>query len=129
MNPLPYLQLPTVLLVDGDEKQSLLRRRELEAEGYRVVCTHSGREAFATFEREPIDAVVVDFMLPDMHVLDLIDGIVEKRSQTPIVVNSPFAAYNHNFRYWVADAIFDQSFDAGHEARGRRLPEVVASLL
>src|SRR5574341_2012159 len=92
MNPLPNLQSPTVLLFRSDEKQIRLRRRELEAEGYRVVCTHSGREAFETFERERIDAVVVDFMLPDMHVLDLIDGIAEKRSQTPIVINSPYAA-------------------------------------
>jgi CheY-like chemotaxis protein len=100
---------PTVLLVDGDEIQSLASKRELESQGYRVVCAHSGEEAFATFELEKIDAVVADSILPDMHVLDLIDGIAARR--IPIVVNSPYTVCNHNFRYWAADAIVEKSPD------------------
>lgn len=103
--------IPTVLLVDGDEMQSLSSKRELESQGYRVVCVHSGEEAFATFEQEKIDAVVADALLPDMHVLDLIDGIAAKRRHIPIVVNSPYTVCNHNFRYWAADAIVDKSSD------------------
>jgi len=102
---------PTVLLVDGDEVQSLSSKRELESQGYRVVCAHSGEDAFAAFEQEKIDAVVADALLPDMHVLDLIDGIAAKRRRIPIVVNSPYTVCNHNFRYWAADAIIDKSSD------------------
>jgi len=121
---IPNVQPPTVLLVDGDLTQSLSSKKELEAQGYRVVCSHSGQEAFETFERERVDAVVVDFLLPDMHVLDLIDGIAEKHSRIPIVVNSPYSVCQQNFRYWAADAIFDKSFDSRSE-----LPELVAALL
>ncbi len=120
---------PTVLLVDGDEIQSLASKRELETQGYRVVCTHSGEEAFTVFEQEKIDAVVVDFLLPDMHVLDLIDGLATRRRHIPIVLNSPYTACNHNFRYWAADAIVDRSFDSRREADDRRLSELVAALL
>ncbi|MGH7599981.1 MAG: response regulator [bacterium] len=102
---------PTVLLVDGDEVQSLSSKRELESQGYRVVCAHSGEDAFAAFEQEKIDAVVADTLLPDMHVLDLIDGIAAKRRRIPIVVNSPYTVCNHNFRYWAADAIIEKSPD------------------
>jgi DNA-binding NtrC family response regulator len=124
MYAMPQIQPPTVLLVDGDEQQSNSRKQELEAQGYRVVCTHSGQEAFETFERERIDAVVVDFLLPDMHVLDLIDGIAEKHCRLPIVVNSPYAHCHQNFRYWAADAIFDKSIDSRSQ-----LPELVTALL
>lgn len=114
---------PTVLLVDGDEVQSLSSKRELESQGYRVVCAHSGEDAFAAFEQEKIDAVVADALLPDMHVLDLIDGIAAKRRRIPIVVNSPYTVCNHNFRYWAADAIVDKS------AGTRTLFAQVAALL
>ena len=101
----------TVLLVDGDEMQSLSNKRELESQGYRVVCAHSGEDAFAAFDQEKIDAVVADALLPDMHVLDLLDGIAAKRRRIPIVLNGPYTACNHNFRYWAADAIIDKSSD------------------
>ncbi len=114
---------PTVLLVDGDEIQSLSSKRELESQGYRVVCAHSGEEAFATFDQEKIDAVVADALLPDMHVLDLIDGIAAKRQRIPIVLNSPYTVCNHNFRYWAADAIVEKSPDK------HRLFAQVAALL
>ncbi|MCI0695765.1 response regulator [candidate division KSB1 bacterium] len=107
----PSEPIPTVLLVDGDEIQSLMSKRELESEGYRVVCVHSGEDAIAAFEQEKIDAVVADALLPDMHVLDLIDGIAAKRRRIPIVVNSPHTVCNHNFRYWAADAIVEKSSD------------------
>jgi DNA-binding response OmpR family regulator len=110
--PIKFIEpAPTVLLVDGDEMQSLSSKRELESQGYRVVCAHSGEDAFAAFEQEKIDAVVADALLPDMHVLDLIDGIAAKRRRIPIVVNSPYTVCNHNFRYWAADAIIDKSSD------------------
>ncbi len=102
---------PTVLLVDGDEMQSLSSKRELESQGYRVVCARSGEDAFAAFEQEKIDAVVADTLLPDMHVLDLIDGIAARHRRVPIVVNGPYAACNHNFRYWAADVIVEKSPD------------------
>jgi DNA-binding NtrC family response regulator len=124
MYTMPKIEPPTVLLVDSDEKQSLSRKQELEAQGYRVVCTYTGQDAFETFEREQIDAVVVDFLLPDMHVLDLIDGIAEKHNRIPIVVNSPYSFCQQNFRYWTADAIFDKSIDSRSQ-----LPELVADLL
>lgn len=100
---------PTVLLVDGDELQSQSSKRELETQGYRVICAHSGEDAFAAFAQEKIDAVVADTLLPDMHVLDLIDGIAARHRRIPIVVNIPYSVCNHNFRYWAADAIVEKS--------------------
>jgi hypothetical protein len=67
---------------------------------------------------------VVNFLLPDMHVLDLIDGIAEKDRRIPIVVNSPYSFCQQNFRYWAADAIFDKSIDSSSQ-----LPQLVAGLL
>ena len=101
----------TLLIVEDDPDTSEMLRVYFEAQGYRVVCAHSGEQAFAAFEQEKIDAVVADSLLPDMHVLDLIDGIAAKRRRIPIVVNTPYTVCNHNFRYWAADAIVEKSPD------------------
>jgi DNA-binding response OmpR family regulator len=100
----------TVLLVDADADEARRSKNELEAQGYRVVCADSGERAFAAFEREKIDAVVVAALLPDMNVLDLIDDIAARRDRNVrIVVNDACPNYQHDFRYWAADAIIDRS--------------------
>ncbi|MDZ7405803.1 MAG: response regulator [candidate division KSB1 bacterium] len=100
----------TVLLVDADADEARRSKNELEAQGYRVICAGSGEQAFAAFEREKIDAVVVAALLPDMHVLDLIDDIAAKRDRNVrIIVNDAGPNYRHDFRYWAADAIVDRS--------------------
>jgi len=113
------IDAPTVLLVDADFDQSLASKSELEAQGYRVVCAYSGEEAFTTFAREKIDAIVVDAMLPDMHVLDFVDEIAATRSRnTSIIINNTYPGYKQNFRYWAADAVVDNVFDSRRELSG-----------
>ena len=114
---------PAVLLVDSDANQIRANKTALEAQGYRVVCAYSGHDAFEIFTHEKIDAVVVDVLLPDMHVLDLIEEIAAKRNHIPIIVNNAYAGYKENFRYWAADAVVEKS------ANHRSLFTQVAALL
>lgn len=82
------IEPPTVLLVDADSQQCLESKSELESQGYRVVCVHSGEEAFTTFAHNKFDAIVVEPMLPDMHVLDFVDEIAAKRHRKiPVIIN------------------------------------------
>lgn len=114
---------PAVLLVDSDASQVRANQTALEAQGYRVVCAHSGQDAVEILAREKIDAVVVDVLLPDMHVLDLIDEIAAKRNHLPIIVNNAYGGYRQDFRYWTADAVVEKS------ANRRLLFTQVAALL
>lgn len=101
---------PVVLLVDADEEQSCASKTELEAQGYSVVCVHSGAEAFSSFAQKRFDAIVVEPLLPDMHVLDFVDEIATKRNRKiPIIINDACPGYRQNFRYWAADAIIDKT--------------------
>ena len=54
---------PTVLIVDKDFKQVLACKNMLETHGYRVMCTHSGREALELCKQEKIDLVVTEALL------------------------------------------------------------------
>lgn len=104
------IEPPTVLLVDADDEQSCVSKTELEAQGYRVVCVHSGAEAFTSFAQKRFDAIVVEPMLPDMHVLDFVDEIATKgNSKIPIIINDVCPGQQQNFRYWAADVIIDKT--------------------
>lgn len=104
------IEPPTVLLVDADFDQSRVSKTELEAQGYSVLCVHSGEEAFTNFEQKRFDAIVVEPMLPDMHVLDFIDEIATRQNpKIPIIINDACPGHRQNFRYWAADAILDKS--------------------
>jgi DNA-binding response OmpR family regulator len=56
----------TVLAVDDEEKILELLKSYLEINGYRALCAPSGREGMALFERNSVDLVLLDLMLPDI---------------------------------------------------------------
>jgi DNA-binding response OmpR family regulator len=83
---------PTRVLLVEDERltQNLLKAR-FEMEGLEVRTAWNGQEALATLEREPVDMVVTDLMMPTMNGFRLIQEIRELESaprRVPILVIS-----------------------------------------
>lgn len=101
----------TVLLVDEDSNSAMNCKTGLEAEGFRVMHTPSGREALELFSREKIDLIVAEVSLPDMPGTDLIETFATRKKHIPIVVNTSDAAYKQSFRSWAADAVVEKSSD------------------
>lgn len=58
--------MQTILIVDDDARLLDMLRRTLAYEGYRVVTAEDGRHALAMVEAERPDAVVLDWMLPEI---------------------------------------------------------------
>lgn len=57
----------TILLVEGDEDLLELMRTILLTEGYRVYCTSTAEEAFASLETVRPDLVILESMLSGIH--------------------------------------------------------------
>ncbi len=55
-----------VLVVDDDKNTRFFIKEALTLEGYEVFTAQNGEEALALFDREYIDLVVVDIMMPKM---------------------------------------------------------------
>jgi two-component system response regulator MprA len=72
MAPLP--RAATVLIVEDDQSLRELYQRVLTVEGYGVVAAEDGVDALRCIELQPVDAVVLDLMLPRL------DGHEVKRS-------------------------------------------------
>jgi DNA-binding response OmpR family regulator len=60
-----------ILLIDDDARLSALVRDYLHAAGYRISMAANLAQGRALLQREPVDALVLDLMLPDGDGLDL----------------------------------------------------------
>ncbi len=55
-----------ILVVDDDKNTRFFIREALELEGYEVFTARDGEEALEVYDREYIDLVIVDIMMPKM---------------------------------------------------------------
>ena len=65
----------TVPVVDDEEDIVELMRDFLAAEGYAVLAAHDGPAALAALEREPVDCVLLDVMMPGQSGFDVVRAI------------------------------------------------------
>jgi len=77
----------SVLVVDDERSLRDFVRRNLEVRGFTVHTAANGLEALALFERQAVDLVILDVMMPHMDGLETIRRIRE-RSLVPIIVLS-----------------------------------------
>jgi DNA-binding response OmpR family regulator len=77
-----------ILVVDDDKNTRLLFRAELESAGYTVVTATDGREALEVMDREHVDLVVLDIMMPNMDGYEFTRLLRESQNNLPILMVS-----------------------------------------
>jgi ActR/RegA family two-component response regulator len=80
-----------ILLVDDDEDFLEIMAERLQARGMDVTTTSSPNEALVRIERESFDAIVIDFMMPDMLGLDALKEIRLKKPELQIILLTGYA--------------------------------------
>jgi PAS domain S-box-containing protein len=93
-SPAPARGSETVLLVEDEPPLQRLARRMLEAAGYIVLVAGNGREAIeiVTQRNEPIDLMLVDWVLPGMSAWDVVDECLKHRPSTKVLYTSGYTA-------------------------------------
>lgn len=85
--------METVLAVDDDRLFLMLVRDELGKAGFRVLVCENGGEALEILAREPVQAMVLDVVLPETDGLELLPRIRKEHPDLPVVVVSGRASF------------------------------------
>jgi two-component system response regulator VicR len=67
-----------IMVVDNEPDIVDLTRTVLELGGYNVVTAHSGEESLRLLEKEKVDLVLLDIMMPGMSGWDVFNRINKK---------------------------------------------------
>ena len=77
-----------ILVVDDDKNTRRLMRAVLEAENYAVTTAENGEDALEVMEREHIDLVVLDVMMPKMDGYEFTKTLRSVQNELPILMVS-----------------------------------------
>lgn len=77
----------TVLVVDDEPEIVVLMSDFLRAEGYQVLTASDGNEALAVLQRQSVDCMLLDVMMPGLSGFDLLRKVREERD-IPVLILS-----------------------------------------
>jgi CheY-like chemotaxis protein len=80
--------IPVVLCVDDDELLLDLLQEVLAGHGFHSLTTTNGREALRLLEQNPVDAVILDYSMPDMNGEAVAVGVRTVTPHIPIILFS-----------------------------------------
>jgi two-component system response regulator MprA len=78
--------MATVLIVDDDLKLLKMLSRTLIYEGFRVVTATDGQEALAQVETHPPDVIVLDWLMPGLNGIQVMEHLRAAHDDTMILM-------------------------------------------
>lgn len=122
MNETSPVKRHQVLCIDDEMSNLKVRKLLLEYAGFSVLTASSGKEGLELFASRPIDAVIVDYSMPEMDGGIVAEQIKLKRARTPIIMLSAYPGARAT-----VDKIVDAFVDKGGDPR--ELLERLTSLI
>lgn len=96
----------TILVADDEPEVRFVVRRTLERAGFAVVEATDGREALSAVAANPIDLVVLDLKMPNLHGYEVIRALRRREATAtlPIVVLSGSLGARHSLESLILGA-------------------------
>jgi len=79
---------PVILCIDDEALNTFTRKLVLESAGYSVLVAQSGKEGLTILKSEQVDAVIVDYLMPEMDGGQVAEQIRNIRPGIPILMLS-----------------------------------------
>ena len=75
-----------ILIVEDDKNTRKLMDAIISNDGYKTYTAENGREALEVFDKEHIDLVVLDIMMPELDGIEVLTKLRSERISTPILL-------------------------------------------
>ncbi|HXN24991.1 MAG TPA: response regulator [Candidatus Dormibacteraeota bacterium] len=79
-----------ILCIDDEPSNLMLRKLVLQSAGFSVLAACSGKEGIDLFSSNPVDALVIDFSMPDMDGGMVAVRIKELKPRIPVIMLSAY---------------------------------------
>lgn len=99
---LAHGEVPAILVVDDEPVFIQQTQTCLEAQGYKVHVARNGREALAVVDKQKIDLVLLDVIMPMLNGVE-VTKIIKRNPQTrniPIIVISTMTEYKDRVEFF-----------------------------
>lgn len=93
-----------LLIVEDERNLCLLYREELTKAGYRVTTVTDAEAALEKMKKLKFDLIVTDIRMPGKNGIELITKVMALHKDIPIIINTAYQSYKHDFMTWAADA-------------------------
>jgi len=80
----------TILVVDDQESIRHFVSKNLEDEGYEVVCASTGKQALSSVRSDRPDLVLLDLRLPDLSGLEVLRRVKEEEKDLCVIIMTAF---------------------------------------
>ncbi|MBE7087369.1 MAG: response regulator transcription factor [Clostridiales bacterium] len=77
-----------ILVIDDDKNSRSLMSAVLTHDGYRVYCAENGVAGLAVMDKQHVDLIVLDVMMPEMDGYDFTKTVRETNAEMPILMVS-----------------------------------------
>ena len=81
-----------ILIVDDEEVLQDILTSLIKEEGHHPISCRTGREALDALEREEVDLILLDLMLPDMHGQEVLRQIRDRDPDQVVVVITAYSS-------------------------------------
>ncbi len=98
-----------LLVVEDEKNLCLLYKEELAKEGYKVTAVMDADAALEQIKQQKFDLIITDIRMPIKNGIELITQIMALRKDIPIIINTAYQSYKHDFMTWAADAYIVKS--------------------
>jgi DNA-binding response OmpR family regulator len=88
-----------ILIIDSDSEYAEKSKKVLEASGYEVIISQSGKQGLGAVRKEVPDLVILDAMLPDINGLSVCRELKEdpKHGAMPILIVTALGASGESY--------------------------------
>lgn len=100
-----------LLIVDDEQDIRYLYSCELEEAGYEVRIAGSGSEVAARLQEEQFDLVLLDVQIGGENGLEILQNIIGRQKDLPVILCTAFSCYKEDFSSWLADGYVVKSSD------------------